>query len=181
MSTQSDRDKLDEQIIELLGNGLMTRDELVEKTGKARTTVFDALIRIGAFKFDLSEPEAGRPFVMWSLTNLSEEEQDRLREERGFLTNTMIRNVLKSYSQFVSIKKLYEDIYRTYPLTHKIGILSMCKRVYPLQSAGEIAVVMSRGKRKLIIMKEKYDDLLIRFKQQGKMHMYRLAEEHAYI
>jgi len=58
-------------IIELYKNGPLTRRELVKKLNKARTTIYDNLLKLQkkeiVSKFARNNGERGRPHIFWKL------------------------------------------------------------------------------------------------------------------
>ena len=58
-------------IIELYKNGPLTRRELVKKLNKARTTIYDNLLKLQkkeiVSKFARNNGERGRPQIFWKL------------------------------------------------------------------------------------------------------------------
>ncbi len=58
-------------IIELYKNGPLTRRDLVKKLNKARTTIYDNLLKLQkkeiVAKFARSNGDRGRPLIFWKL------------------------------------------------------------------------------------------------------------------
>ena len=71
--------KLERQIIALLKNGALTRDQLVEQLGIPRTTIYDSIRRlilwniVTKYPLDTTERSRGRPRILFSLIDEYEE------------------------------------------------------------------------------------------------------------